>query len=50
MIVVCAIKSAKCGEHGYKYFFFEIESVKTTSMEHVSKGVIDKHKEHYVRC
>ena len=49
MIVVCAIKQVlnmvKMGTN-----IFEIESVKTTSMENVSKGVLDKHKEHYVRC
>ena len=27
-----------------------IESVKTTSMENVSTGVLDKNKEHYLRC
>ena len=27
-----------------------IESIKTTSMENVSTGVLDKNKEHYIRC
>ena len=27
-----------------------IESIKTTSMENVSTGVLDKNKEHYLRC
>ena len=27
-----------------------IESVKTTSIENVSTGVLDKNKEHYLRC
>ena len=27
-----------------------IESVKTTSMENFSAGVLDRNKEHYVRC
>ena len=27
-----------------------VESVKTTSMENVSAGVLDKNKEHYLRC
>ena len=30
--------------------FYRIESVKTTSMENVSVGVLDKNKEHYLRC
>ena len=27
-----------------------VESIKTTSMENVSKGVLDKNTEHYLRC
>ena len=37
----------------YIYSFFihyPIERVKTTYMENVSTGVIDKNKEHYLRC
>ena len=27
-----------------------IESIKTMSMENISTGVVDKNKEHYLRC
>ena len=27
-----------------------MESVKTTSVENISTGVLDKNKEHYLRC
>ena len=30
--------------------FRYIECIKTTSMENVSRGVLDKNKEHYLRC
>ena len=32
------------------YMSVRIESVKATSMENVSTGVLDKNKEHYLRC
>ena len=36
----------------WEFFFSEvqIESVKTTFMENVSTGVLDKNKEHYLKC
>ena len=30
--------------------YFTIESVKATSMENVSTGVLHKNEEHYLRC
>ena len=36
--------------HDVNSCFYLFESVNTTSMENVSTGVLDRNKEHYLRC
>ena len=49
MLDVMWTKEIKSEQSSYILGFMVIESVKTTSMENVSTGVLDKNKEHYLR-